>query len=415
MWESTLKDFHDEAIKQESTFHMSGMMSPVMREELRMEIKSRIDFMWEMKQINANCSPYDVIKNIYETDPVLQDWNVAPLRDEGQRLNLLYPSKKFEAAKQSPEMVAKGSIFIANQTPDLIFGLNRELMSQEAYDEYKNMVVEEGMASYRSSQSYTRFGTTVPKADEGKVIPIEGSSLSGDAQMEQQILDDLMRGNAPYMYKALIPRTGGQEGYWIGVFWHPEGTSPTNAKLIGAMINKEGQKHVVSNEELLGASASDQILEYLTSWFFDYNHENVRNLYKEGVNPANREEGWGTAVTTEEFEKGKEDAWTSFAGLRRGISKLTGDIGDLEFQYAIKPLYRMLEEKAKEVHGDKYVEGQTFLDEEQSQDVLREFMDRFNRPFTFLQQLPGADWTVPAARFINNLWELDINLREIWN
>ena len=224
-----------------------------------------------------------------------------------------------------------------------------------------------------------------------------------------------MRGNAPYMYKALIPRTGGQEGYWIGVFWHPEGTSPTNAKLIGAMINKEGQKHVVNNQELLGASASDQILEYLTSWFFDYNHENVRNLYKEGVNPANREEGWGTAVTTEEFEKGKEDAWTSFAGLRRGISKLTGDIGDLEFQYAIKPLYRMLEEKAKEVHGDKYVEGQTFLDEEQSQDVLREFMDRFNRPFTFLQQLPGADWTVPAARFINNLWELDINLREIWN
>ena len=97
MWESTLKDFHDEAIKQESTFHMSGMMSPVMREELRMEIKSRIDFMWEMKQINANSSPYDVIKNIYETDPVLQDWNVAPLRDEGQSLNLLYPSKKFKS------------------------------------------------------------------------------------------------------------------------------------------------------------------------------------------------------------------------------------------------------------------------------------------------------------------------------
>ncbi len=133
MWESTLKDFHDEAIKQESTFHMSGMMSPVMREELRMEIKSRIDFMWEMGQINADSSPYDVIKNIYETDPILQDWNVAPLRDEGQRLNLLYPSKKFEAAKQSPEMVAKGAIFISNQTPDLIFGLNRELMSQEKW------------------------------------------------------------------------------------------------------------------------------------------------------------------------------------------------------------------------------------------------------------------------------------------
>ena len=182
------------------------------------------------------------------------------------------------------------------------------------------------------------------------------------------------------------------------------------------MINKEGQKHVVNNQELLGASASDQILEYLTSWFFDYNHENVRNLYKEGVNPANREAGWGTAVSTEEFDDSfKESLKSTFPALRRGISKLTGDIGDLEFQYAIKPLYKMLEEKAKEVHGDKYIEGQTFLDEEQAQDVLREFMDRFNRPFTFLQQLPGADFTVPAARFINNLWELDINFREIWN
>tara|TARA_R100000458_G_scaffold56739_1_gene61985 strand:- start:1852 stop:3093 length:1242 start_codon:yes stop_codon:yes gene_type:complete len=413
MWESTLKDFHDEAFKQEHTYHMSGMMSPVMRDKLRREITGRINFLWQNQRIDKNSSPYDVIKNIYETDPVLQDWNVAPLRDEGQRLNLLYPSKKFEAAKQSPEMVAKGSIFIANQTPDLIFGLNKELMSQEKYDEYKQRTIEKGLnaglVDLNNPMVAPGLVAKMPRMNE------QGQQISPEARLEQQILDDLMRGNAPYMYKALIPRTGGQEGYWIGVFWHPEGTSPTNAKLIGAMINKEGQKHVVSNEELLGASASDQILEYLTSWFFDYNHENVRNLYKEGVNPANREEGWGTAVTTEEFEKGKEDAWTSFASLRRGISKLTGDIGDLEFQYAIKPLYKMLEDKAKEVHGDKYVEGETFLDEEQSQDVLREFMDRFNRPFTFLQQLPGADWTVPAARFINNLWELDINLREIWN
>ena len=413
MWDSTLKDFHDEAFKQEHTYHMSGMMSPVMRDKLRREITGRVNFLWQNQRIDKNSSPYDVIKNIYETDPVLQDWNIAPLRNEGQRLNLLYPSKKFEAAKQSPEMVAKGSIFIANQTPDLIFGLNRELMSQEKYDEYKQQTITKGLnaglVDIDNPMIPPGLPAKIPRMNE------QGQQISAEARLEQQILDDLMRGNAPYMYKALIPKSGGQEGYWIGVFWHPEETSPTNAKLIGAMINKEGQKHVVSNEELLGASASDQILEYLTSWFFDYNHENVRNLYIEGVNPANREEGWGTAVTTEEFEKGKEDAWTTFAGLRRGISKLTGDIGDLEFQYAIKPLYRMLEEKAKEVHGDKYVEGQTFLDEEQSQDVLREFMDRFNRPFTFLQQLPGADWTVPAARFINNLWELDINLREIWN
>ena len=46
---------------------------------------------------------------------------------------------------------------------------------------------------------------------------------------------------------------------------------------------------------------------------------------------------------------------------------------------------------------------------------LTEFMDEFKRPFSFLQQLPGSSVTVPVARWINNLWELDINLREIWN
>ena len=91
------------------------------------------------------------------------------------------------------------------------------------------------------------------------------------------------------------------------------------------------------------------------------------------------------------------------------------NIGDLEFNHAISPLHEMMDKKAREVFGESYDPDIHHLNEEVAQDVLTEFMDEFKRPFSFLQQLPGSSVTVPVARWINNLWELDINLREIWN
>ena len=64
---------------------------------------------------------------------------------------------------------------------------------------------------------------------------------------------------------------------------------------------------------------------------------------------------------------------------------------------------------------DKYDETIHHLDEETAQDVLREFMDRFDRPYTQFFENEPLKYFKGAARWVNNFWELDLNLRETWN
>jgi len=131
-------------------------------------------------------------------------------------------------------------------------------------------------------------------------------------------------------------------------------------------------------------------------------------LYKSGRKAEDRIPGGGRAAI-------ETDAWYSSGPGLRALATLEGQMGEIEFQHAIKPLVLMMEEKAMAKFGQDYDPDTQHLDEEEAQDVLRDFMDEFERPYTFLERLPGSDVTVPVARWINNLWELDINLREIWN
>ena len=91
------------------------------------------------------------------------------------------------------------------------------------------------------------------------------------------------------------------------------------------------------------------------------------------------------------------------------------DMGELEFKYAVEPLYLKLEDKAKEIYKDKYEKGKTFLNEEQSQDVLREFADTFNRSYKETYEDEPFSYLKGAARWVTDFWEFDFNLREIWN
>lgn len=389
---ATLLEYHNKATELENTLHMSGFISKVARAELRGDIEAEINSRFKAKTIQS-LEPYDAIIQIYKDDPILKDYKVAPLRDEGQRLNLLYRNDKFTVNGITPQMVARGANYIANHTGDLIFGLDERQMSQRRYNE----IVKEHIQMKLDTTGIRSDPMSTKGMDKHDVMSFQG-------KLKQQVLDDLMEGNSPYMYKALIPRPNNQEGYYIGLFWHKEDQSPQNAQLIGAMMTKENEKYVVSDEELVGASSSDAILEYLTSWFFDYNHKNVKELYKSGRKAEDRIPGGGRVVETESL----------FPSFRRGLAKLEGQMGEIEFQHAIKPLVLMMEEKAIAKFGQDYDPETQHLDEEEAQDVLRDFMDEFERPYTFLERLPGSDVTVPVARWINNLWELDINLREIW-
>ena len=109
----------------ENTLHISTLLSPLAREQARIDIRERIEIMDEDGELTEDTDPYDTVIRAYEEDPIFKHYNDAPLREEGQRFNLLYHKIHFEELNIPPELVAQGAKWIANNTSNLIFGLNR--------------------------------------------------------------------------------------------------------------------------------------------------------------------------------------------------------------------------------------------------------------------------------------------------
>ena len=102
--------------------------------------------------------------------------------------------------------------------------------------------------------------------------------------------------------------------------------------------------------------------------------------------------------------------------IRRTIHLLGEKVGDVEFKYAIKPLYDMMGRKLEEINSELSLpERRENLNEEESQDVLREYMDRHDRYYKRLLKNEPLSWLKVPARWISNLYELDLNPRELWN
>ena len=86
-------------------------------------------------------------------------------------------------------------------------------------------------------------------------------------------------------------------------------------------------------------------------------------------------------------------------------------MGKLEFQYTIKPLSDMLEEKAKEKYGKKYRPGKDFLSDDESRAILKLYMDRLDR---FYKNDYIPDITKPYVRAISNFWSVDMRFSELF-
>ena len=109
------------------------------------------------------------------------------------------------------------------------------------------------------------------------------------------------------------------------------------------MIPIFGSHTIVSKEELRGASMSDMVFGYITSWLFDYNHENIRELYKTGVIDKKTIEGTG--------RMGSQDPMFT-EHLSRLWNLLTTDkIGTDELKYAIQPLYNMMGKRLEKINS----------------------------------------------------------------
>ena len=175
-------------------------------------------------------------------------------------------------------------------------------------------------------------------------------------------------------------------------------------------LDKDGEliHHVVSQEELRGASMSDIVFGYISSWFFDYNHENIRKLYKTGVIDKKTIEGTG--------RMGSQDPL-----ITEEISRLWNfinedKIGTDELKYAIQPLYNMMGKRLEKFNSKLPLpESRDNLNEEEAQEVLIEFADSLDRHYVRRLKTEPAKWLRTPARWLANFWNFDVNLREIWN
>jgi len=227
----------------------------------------------------------------------------------------------------------------------------------------------------------------------------EGIGILHGKDMEdyvrRQVTQDLIDGNAYNLQRALIHNSTG-EGYRIGIFFIPDDGSSEDGILIGAML--EGNEfRDISQEELLGASASGHVLDYVLSNYFDRSHKNINRLYNEGLDNVDRDY----------WRNPRVNDWAVVGPLIASFEEM----GELEFKYAIKPLVEMMEKEASKVYGDKYKPGKDFLSDEQAKEVLKSYMDRHDR-FYKSDYIP--DFIRPTVRTMSNWWSVDFNTKELF-
>ena len=427
-------------LELENTMHTSGILDEDTRVDARIKVKQILEHKMKFNVIGPDADAYEEVKIAFKE--AFPGMSIASLGDH-TRFNLLYNEEAYDRNEIPHERVSLGAHFLANnyRHKNLTIGVKRDDggYSVSKLNELKQTLPQEAADSIRRWGGLGREKQLTEKnlfpfigrdnkinlggPNENLSVSLNQLVITEEEMMRQQTLDDIMAGNAENIYTSLIPQSKGGKGFNIGVFYIPEGASPKDHRLIGAMNNPNGDTHVITEEELIGASASNQILEYLASWHFDYDHKNVEKLYKEGKDPSNLVPGPGRAVPgfdlsempvlgkyigdiQDQLGHGIENyGGGHFGTARRAFSFMTSKMGELEFKHAVEPLYLMLQAKAKELKVD-------YLDREQSQDVLRLFSDRFNRSFSETLEHEPLSYLKGAARWVANFWEYDNNLRE---
>jgi len=422
----------DKFAEMENTMHTSAIVN----EDYRRSARNMVAMILEDKMrpggsITADSDFFEEIKIAYN-EGFENKWGVASLGDHTKH-NLLFNKPMMEKNGIPHERVSLGAHWLGtsfrhkNLTMGIQSGhvnnmnkIKNELMDQAVINMRRaNLLntsiggnVDPDKTSTKLDEDLTR-GLGLPEtpnqvigenANTNLAVSLNQEIITEEQMMRQQTLDDIMAGNAENMYTTLVQRTEGGKGYNIAVFNKPVGASPKHHELVGFMNDANG-KHVITEEELVGASASNQILEYVQSWWFDYGHKSIEKLYTEGKD-GKVVPGPGRAVPGFDLGTGIEDYGSGWFGpSRRAFSFMTSEMGELEFKHAVEPLYLMLQDKAKEL-------GVDYLDREQSQDVLRSFSDRFNRSFSETLEHEPLSYFKGMARWVANFWEYDANLRE---
>ena len=374
-WENQLISKSKDSIRELSRYNfISTIYDPQTREDLIQTQFNMIPYYISTGKIKQGTDPYDIAQMLStEQFGSKEDVYVVPT---DKKVNFAVNPKEFAAAGLDPELAEYGAnILIGNM------------------DEANKDGNPFKWAIFKELGEQHQIMMPVKELEKRKKeLELAGILHGRDVQkyLTEQITQDLIDGNAHNLERAIIPASNG-EGYQIGIFYIPEDGSSEDGILIGAMLDGDKFRHI-THEELVGASASEHLLEYVTSNYFDYSHKNVQRLKEEG----------------QEIEE--IYTWRA-KRVSDWYPQFFEEMGKLEFQYTIKPLSDMLEKKASEKFGKKYRPGKDFLSDAEAHIVLESYMDRLDR-FYKADYVP--DFLKPKVRNISNWWSVDMRVSELF-
>lgn len=371
--ESTIYDqIKESVVGLSQNDYLSTIYDPQLKQDLLQTKFNMINYKIQMGKWNNDTDPYEAAQQL--NNEMFPNQYVI---DTGKRLNFAVDKEIFEKqADLDPDKALSGAnLLIANMDE-----LNADGQAfkwgifKEIGDDYQKMMPEKELEKRK------------------KELELAGILHGKDTEnyLREQATQDIIDGNSYNLERALIPDSSG-EGYRIGIFYIPEDGSSKDGILIGAMLDGNKFRHI-SHQELLGASASEHFMEYVTSNYFNYSHKNVQKLKDEGIE-TDEKYSWKTQRVSDYYPQFFEE------------------MGQLEFQYVLKPLSDMLDKKATEKFGKKYRPGVDFLSDAESQTVLESYMDRLDR---FYKSDYVPDVLKPTVRSISNWWSVDFSVRELF-
>ena len=374
-WKTQLISETKDSIRELSRYNsLSTIYDQQTRENLMQTQFNMIPYYISTGKIKEGTDSYDIAQML-STEQFGSKEDVYVV-DTGKRVNFSVNTKEFEASGIDPDDALSGANLIIGNMDELNIDGNpfKWAIFKELGEKHQKMMPVKELEKRK------------------KELELAGILHGKDVQkyLTEQVTQDLIDGNAHNLERSLIPSSTG-EGYQIGIFYIPEDGSSEDGILIGAMLDGDKFRHI-THEELVGASASDHLMDYVTSNYFNYSHKNVQRLKDEGQE-------------IEEIYTWKTERVSDW------YPQFFEEMGKLEFQYTIKPLSDMLEKKASEKFGKKYRPGKDFLSDAESQTVLESYMDRLDR-FYKADYVP--DILKPSVRNISNWWSVDMRASELF-
>ena len=371
-------------------FLPTGPFSSIYSTDAKIDQIERMDNLMTLHPFTVNSDPYTSAKLIHNKmypDTYAVNTN-GPIKFNIKKSSFDKFNLEYELAEDGATLIIDRLDYENRNRKDLTWGIFKNIG-----DDLKQFVPSNNLKEFVSSDFYNDYIKNLRKQSESRYPNPPSMNPVNTQSFEEMVTQDLMDGNAQNLFRQLIPDPDG--GYNIGIFFIGAEQTRETATLVGAMLENNNVKHI-TEEELIGASAEKYLYDFVTDGILEsetlpINHQKINEMYKEGFNK-------------ETFQKGFFGVGNERLSENRFVRLFQSDFGELEFKYAITPLYNMLQEESFKKFGENYNSDNDFLSDKEVKVIVANYMDRLNRVYRS-DLIP--DYVKPAVRHITNFYALN--------